>query len=81
MIGIDKSSPYREALIGLINSINLEVPLQEKDQVLIVMLLDSKDKIYRFSNWLKTKLDSNGSLQTTSIEVVRAAVQITKGVL
>ena len=80
MIGIDKSSPYRKALIGLINSINQEVPLEEKDQVLIVMTLDTENKIHRFNNWLKTKLD-NGSLQATSVEIVRAAVQISKGVL
>ncbi len=36
--GVEKSSPYREALIGLICSIDQIVHLQEKNQVLLVML-------------------------------------------
>lgn len=79
MVGVAKSSPYREALISLINSINKVIPLKEENQVLLVMQLNSEEKIIKFNEWIKSKLKGENELQTTETEIVRAAVQINKG--
>ena len=81
MVGVAKPSPYREALISLINSINKFIPLKEKNQVLLVMQLDSEENIIKFNEWVKSKLKGENELQTTETEIVRAAVQINKGIL
>ena len=80
MVGVDTSSPYREALIDLICSINNEIPMEMKNQVLIVMKLDTEAKISKFNKWVKQNL-KNGKLQATETEIVRAAVHIDKGIL
>ncbi len=78
MAGVDRSSPYRQALIELILSINNEVPLKEEDQVLIVLKLDTEMKIVLFNNWIWSRL-VDGELQATAPEITRAAVKIGKG--
>ena len=75
MVGVEKSSPYREALMRLINSINAEIPLEEKNQVLLVMKLNTEEKIIQFNEWVKSNL-KNGKLQAAEAEIVRAAVKI-----
>lgn len=77
MVGVAKSSPYREALMRLINSINAEIPLEEKNQVLLVMKLNTEEKIIQFNEWVKKNLKA-GKLQATEVEIVRAAVQASK---
>ena len=80
MVGVDKSSPYREALISLINSINRSVPLKKENQVLIVLQLDTEQKIIKFNEWVKTHLKGEISLHATEAEIVRAAVKINKNI-
>ena len=77
MVGVEKSSPYREALMRLINAINAEIPLEEKNQVLLVMKLNTEEKIIQFNEWVKKNV-KNGKLQATEAEIVRAAVRIDK---
>ena len=81
MAGVAESSPYREALIELILSINEVIPLSEKNQVLIVIKLDTEEKIRRFNKWIKARLTGENDLDATEQEIVRAAVQIGKGIL
>ena len=81
MVGVEKSSSYREALISLINSINNVIPLKEENQVLLVMKLNTEEKIIKFNEWVKVRLKSENELDTTETEIVRAAVQIDKGIL
>ena len=78
MAGVAESSPYRQALISLINSINQVIPLKEENQVLIVLRLDTEKKIIKFNDWIKTKLKGENELDATEQEIVRAAVQIGK---
>ena len=80
MIGVSKSSPYREALIRLINAIINEIPLKEENQVLLVMKLNTEEKIIRFNEWVKEHLE-NGELMATEEEITRAAVKIDKGLI
>ena len=79
MVGVEKSSPYREGLIGLIVSINKVIPLKEENKVLIVRSLDTEEKITKFNDWIRIKLKGENDLQATETEIVRAAVQIGKG--
>ena len=79
MVGVAKSSPYREALISLITSINQVIPLKEENQVLMVMKLNTEEKIIKFNEWVKTKLKGENELQATETEIVRAAVKIDTG--
>ena len=81
MLGIDKSSPFREGLISLINSINRVIPLKKENQVLLVMKLDTEAKVLRFVEWVRTRLKGENDLQATEQEIVRAAVQIDKGII
>ena len=78
MAGVAESSPYRQALISLINSINQVIPLKPENQVLIVLRLDTEKKIIKFNNWIKTKLKGENELEATEQEIVRKAVQISK---
>lgn len=68
---------YRESLLGSINAINREIPLEEKNQVLIVWKLNTAEKISKFNEWVKSNL-KDGKLNATEAEIVRAAVQASK---
>ncbi len=76
-MAIDENDPYRKALISLINSINREIPLEEKNQVLIVYKLNTPEKIVKFNEWIMSRLE-DGKLNATETEIVRAAVQASK---
>jgi hypothetical protein len=73
----EKYSRYRKKLIRMVNSINLEIPLKEEHQVLIVWKLDTVEKIQSFFNWIVENM-KNGKLNATEDEVVRAAVKAAK---
>lgn len=79
MLGVDKSSPYRKALFSLINSIDRVIPLKPENQVLIVMELDTEEKIIQFNNWVKSRLTGENDLDTTEMEIVGVASWIGKG--
>ena len=79
MLGVDKSSPYRKALITLINAINRVIPLTPENQVLIVIELDTEEKIIQFNNWVKSRLTGENELNATEVEIAGAASLIGKG--
>ena len=80
MVGVDKSSPYREHLMRMINSINQIIPLKEENQVLIVMQLNTEEKIQSWFEWLRPRIKGENDLQATEVEIVRAAVKINKNI-
>ena len=81
MIGVEKSSPYRKLLLDMINAINQVVPLKEENQVLIVMKLNTEQKIGKWIEWIQQRLSGENNLNATETEIVRAAVKIDKGIL
>ena len=81
MIGVEKSSPYRKLLLDMINAINQVVPLKEENQVLIVMKLNTEQKIGKWIEWIRQRLSGENNLNATETEIVRAAVKIDKGIL
>jgi hypothetical protein len=66
--------------MALINSINQVIPLKPENQVLIVLKLNTEEKIVKFNEWIKTRLKGENDLQATETEIVRAAVRIGKGI-
>ena len=82
MVGVEESSPYREALMLLIASINeYAVRLAPQNQVLIVISLDTEEKIIKWNEWIKERLTGENDLDATEAEIVRAAVRIGKGLM
>ena len=74
---LDENNPYAKALIGLVVSINNQIPMEKEDQVLLVMLLDSEKKIVAFNEWVKSRLDGE-ILKATPVEIMAAAQRISE---
>ena len=74
-------SPYWQLLMDMIVSINEQIPLEEKNQVLIVLKLNTEEKVKKWFEWLRSRLNGENELQATEAEIVRATVQIDKGLL
>ena len=81
MAEAEKPSRYRERLIGMIVAISRVIPLEERDQVLIALKLNTDEKIIKFRDWIRARLKGENDLDATAAEIVRAAVQIDKGIL
>lgn len=78
MAKISQNNPVRKALIQLVHSIENEIGLDEENIVLILHLLDTEEKIFRFNRWVRSNL-KDGAIQATEAEVCRAAVKASKG--
>ena len=78
---LDKSSRYYQPLMDMVVTLGEIVPLEEKNQVLIVMLLNTDQKVQKWFDWIKDRLKGENELNATEAEIVRAAVQIDKGIL
>ena len=78
-MNMEKNDPYRIALIKLISSISREVQLDKSDQVLLLLQLDTEEKVSLFNRWVKTKL-VNGTLKSTPEEIMNASAKIGKGI-
>ena len=70
--------PYRKDLAKLVCAIERENNLEETDTVLLLHLLDSKEKAELFKEWVRSKMQS-GHLEAKNSEITRAAVKISKG--
>ncbi len=79
MAEAEEYSLYRVKLMRTINAIDRVIPLKAEDQVLIVLELDTTEKIQKWFNWIRERLTGENDLQATAEEVVRAAVHINKG--
>jgi len=71
---------YRVATISLIQAINQQIPIEEKDMVLMLYHLNSIPRMIAFNEWVKERLEGE-ILNTTSHDVVQAAVRISKQIL
>ena len=72
------TNPYRIHLVKMLHVFEKECRLAEEDIVLIMMSLNTEVKIYRFMEWVQTKLGGE-TLDTTAPEILRAAVRIGDG--
>ena len=72
---LERDNPYSKALANLIASINEQISLDMEERILIMMKLDTEEKIKHYVEWLKSR--ANGEiLHATAAEIVRAAVKI-----
>lgn len=71
-------NPYKIHLVRLLHSITDEVPMEMPDIVLIMLDLNTEDRIVRFTDWVLSKIDGN-HLNATAREICRAAVWIHNG--
>ena len=74
----DLNSPLTQYIIKLTNAIDAQVCLEESDRVLLVMILDTKEKAFRFVNWVKSKTQDE-RLNTNPAEIMHAAAVISRG--
>ena len=59
------------------HAINAQIPLAEEDRVLIMYSLNTEEKIKRYNEWVKSRLDGE-TLNATETEVIQTAVKIGK---
>lgn len=68
---------YRSATISLILAINQQIPIEEKDMVLMLYHLNSIPRMKAFNEWVKGKL-AGETLNASNHDVVQAAVYISR---
>lgn len=62
----------------MMHNIAEEIGMEMPDIVLVMMHLNTEDRIKKFIDWAKTKFDGE-HLNTDTYEICRAAVRIHKG--
>ena len=62
MAGVAESSPYRQYLMDMIVALDGAVSLSEPNQVLLVLQLDTEEKIIKFNEWIKTRLKGENEI-------------------
>ncbi len=72
------TNPYRIHLAKMLHNITDEIPMEMPDIVLVMMHLNTEERIEQFTNWVRTKFDGK-HLNATAQEICRAAVWIHKG--
>ena len=72
------TNPYKVHLIKMLHCFEEYVNLVEEDIVLILLCLNTEEKIIRFMEWVQPKIEG-GQMNTTAPEIMRAAVWIDKG--
>ena len=65
----------RKWLIGMINAIDDEIGLREEDKVLIMMQLNSEEKLDRFNEWIRENI-KDSKLDATPVDVMNATAKI-----
>lgn len=65
-------------LMRLLKHLENQIPFTEDDRILIMINLDTRDKMRSFLHWIRSKLDGD-LLRSNRQEVVRAAVRIGHG--
>jgi hypothetical protein len=71
-------NPYRIHLAKMLQCFERYITIPEEDVVLILMHLNTEERIIRFAEWVQTKIVGE-TLNTTTQELCRAAVWIHKG--
>ncbi len=72
------TNPYRQDLAASLHAIEKQIEMEMADIVLIMMSLNTEEKIVRFAEWVLSKLNGE-MLEATAPEILRAAVRIGDG--
>ena len=70
---------YQDELIGLVKEIDLQIPISIDNRVLILMQLNTIEKIKQFFQWVGRNLDSKGNLLSTEIQIMNITARIKHG--
>ena len=76
-MALEEPTPYRKALVALLQSIEEQIPLTEGAYLTIRYHLETEEAVVKFAEWVGSRLDGD-KLQATETEIVRAAVQAAK---
>ena len=77
MARLTAKNPYKRELIGLMHSIEKQMNMDMDDIMLVLLELNTEEKIYRFFQWIKTRLKGEEILAKPN-EIVRAACEISE---
>lgn len=72
---IEKNNPKRKLLISLVNAISEEIQMREEDKILIILQMNTEEKIEKFFDWIESKME-NEKLKTTTTEVMNITARI-----
>ena len=75
MARLTAKNPYKRELIGLMHSIEKQKNMDMDDIMLVLLEMNTEEKIYRFFQWIKERLDGEKILAKPN-EIVRAACEI-----
>lgn len=78
MTQLPDTNPYRIHLAKMLHNIVDEVPIEKPDIVLIMMHLNTEERIQKFTDWVRTKFNGE-TLNATADEIVGAALRIHEG--
>ncbi len=72
---IEKNNPKRKLLISLVNAMSEEIQMREEDKILIILQMNTEEKIEKFFDWIESKME-NEKLKTTTTEVMNITARI-----
>lgn len=75
-----KSSRYYQPLMDMLATIDSIMPFKPENQVLIILKLNTEEKVQKWFEWIRPRMRGENDLQATEVEIVRAAVKIDKGI-
>ena len=71
------SEENKEFMMDLLAVLRKQIQMDYEDMALIMMQINTEEKLEQFKAWLRTKLE-DGKFQTTPIEVMNMTAQIGK---
>lgn len=73
---LEKNSPHFKWLTRMVVALGNENHLTEGQEVLILILLDTKEKVNEFRSWILTLPTENGGVVTTADEIMNEVSRI-----
>ena len=77
MAKIQENSLAEKMLINLVVEIGKIIPMEESNQVLIEILLDTEEKLKMFQEWIATKKNGE-NLETNETEIMNIVSKISR---
>ena len=69
---------WQVATTRLIISVGKQLQMEKHDQILMMMMLNTPEKVIKFSDWVRTKT-VNDKVVSTPMKVLSAATRIGRG--
>lgn len=69
---------WQVATTRLIISVGKQLQMEKHDQILMMMMLNTPEKVKKFSDWVRTKT-VNDKVESTPMKVLSAATRIGRG--